>query len=125
MQIFSAVLALGLGILWADGTFNHAQAFTDKKQGEQYVCSFTGVGTKSFSRLDGKTSFTSDKGAVFEVLENQDFLQLRSAEIDPDNVNNAFTVYLIDKKTKRIRQISGAMRAAPMMADGRCQYLKK
>ena len=84
-------------------------------------CSFKGVGEREFSRQNSSDDFRSADGTVWQTLESEAFLQLRSAEIDPDYVTNPFTVYLYDKQSKRVRQISAAMRAAPMMADGKCQ----
>ncbi|MGC6439147.1 MAG: hypothetical protein ACON4Q_00735 [Candidatus Puniceispirillaceae bacterium] len=117
MKAYCAHLIFGLSL----GCVLSSTAFA----GGQYQCSFKGVGEKIFTRSADATHFTDQKGKRFDLLENADFLQLRSADIDPDNINNPFTVYLIDKNTHRIRQISGAMRAAPMMADGICQHVKK
>lgn len=89
--------------------------------GERLTCEFKAAGKKAFSRPSQDADFLDEDGRRFDTLENEAFWQLRSAEIATDNVNNPFTVYMIDKKTKRIRQISGAMRAAPMMSDGICR----
>ena len=105
-------------ILFALGLFSVGPAYS----AERMICQFKGVGEKQFQRLAGDTAFTDDRDTRFSVVETERFLQLRTAEIDPDYVTNPFTVYLIDKDTKRIRQISGAMRAAPMMADGVCAF---
>ena len=112
MMRIVTTISLALGLL----TFWPAMA------AERLLCQFKGVGEKQFARLAGDTAFTDDRDTRFTVLETERFLQLRSAEIDPDYVTNPFTIYLIDKETKRIRQISGAMRAAPMMADGLCAF---
>lgn len=100
------------------GLFLHAPAFGADKM----ICAFKGVGSKEFVRTADGTAFIGDDDKRLTVLETERFLQLRTAEIDPDYVTNPFTVYLIDKDTKRIRQISAAMRAAPMMADGVCTF---
>lgn len=85
------------------------------------TCDFKGVGIKEFSRAQTDADFTSKDGYQWDTLETDQFLQLRTSEINPDYVTNPFTAYLLDKKTGRMRQISGAMRAAPMMADGLCE----
>ena len=106
--------ALLLGVIMMAGSLE-AQA------GQSLFCQFKGVGTKQFDRPDAASDFLSKDGKRWQTLETDQFLQLRSADIDPDYVTNPFTVYLVDKNTKRVRQISGAMRAAPMMADGNCE----
>ena len=84
-------------------------------------CDFPHVGTKEFVRDKVTGDFTSAKEGRWQTLETGQFLQLRSPDIDEDYVTNPFTVYLYGKESQRIRQISAAMRAAPMMADGRCE----
>lgn len=84
-------------------------------------CDFPHVGTKLFTRDDVTGDFTSEKEGRWQTLETAQFLQLRSPDIKEDYVTNPFTIYLYDKKSKRMRQISAAMRAAPMMADGQCE----
>jgi len=84
-------------------------------------CSFMASGSKIFTHAQGTNEYEDEKGDIFEILARDEFLQLRSTQIDSDNVNNPFTVYLINRNTLKIRQISGAMRAAPMMSDGRCE----
>lgn len=91
---------------------------------DRYICNFKGVGIKNFTRHLSAPAFLDDKGKRFDALENASFLQLRSADLDEKSLYNPFTIYMIDKNTGRIRQISGAMRASPMMADGTCQYVK-
>lgn len=89
--------------------------------GQRLSCDFKGVGSKEFARASQGADFASQDGTIWQTLETEQFLQLRSAEINTDYVTNPFTVYLFDKNSHRMRQISGAMRAAPMMADGICQ----
>ena len=90
--------------------------------GQKLQCDFKGVGAAYFERAEEGLDFTSPDGYRWLTFESDDFIQLHSSKINPDYVTNPFTVYLYDKRTKRIRQISGAMRAAPMMADGVCQF---
>lgn len=89
--------------------------------GQVLSCDFPHVGTKQFIRDHATGDFTSPKDGRWQTLETDQFLQLRSPDINEDYVTNPFTVYLYDKKSKRMRQISAAMRAAPMMADGQCE----
>ena len=90
--------------------------------GQTLQCDFKGVGAAYFERAKEGLDFTSPDGYRWLTFESDDFIQLHSSKINPDYVTNPFTVYLYDKRTKRIRQVSGAMRAAPMMADGVCQF---
>ena len=89
--------------------------------GQLLKCQFEGVGIKQFQRASLADDFYSPDGERWQTLESDGFLQLRSAEIDPSYVTNPFTVYLYDKRSLRVRQISAAMRTSPMMADGRCE----
>ena len=89
--------------------------------GQVLSCDFPHVGTKQFIRDDATGDFMSPKDGRWQTLETNQFLQLRSPDINEEYVTNPFTVYLYDKKSKRMRQISAAMRAAPMMADGQCE----
>ncbi len=111
-------MRFSLNTIFIFGVMLHAPAFGADKM----ICAFKGVGSKEFVRTSDGTAFIGDDDKILTVLETERFLQLRTAEIDPDYVTNPFTVYLIDKDTKRIRQISAAMRAAPMMADGVCTF---
>lgn len=92
---------------------------------QKLQCDFKGVGTRTFERAVDEADFTSADGYRWLTFESDAFIQLHSSQIDPDYVTNPFTVYLYDKRTKRIRQVSGAMRAAPMMADGICEFSNK
>ena len=89
---------------------------------EVIKCSFKASGMKIFTHALSTNEYRDEKGNLFEILARDEFLQLRSTQIDIDNVNNPFTVYLINRNTLKIRQISGAMRAAPMMSDGSCEF---
>ena len=89
---------------------------------EVIICSFKASGTKVFTHSLSTNEYRDEKGNLFEILARDEFLQLHSTQIDVDNVNNPFTVYLINRNTSKIRQISGAMRAAPMMSDGSCEF---
>ena len=85
------------------------------------LCDFPHLGIKEFVRDEPFGDFSSAKEGRWQTLESERFIQLRSPDINEEYVTNPFTVYLYDKQSQRIRQISAAMRAAPMMADGRCE----
>lgn len=96
--------------------------FSTASASQVIKCSFKASGMKIFTHALSTNEYKDEKGKLFEILARDEFLQLRSTQIDIDNVNNPFTVYLINRKTSKIRQISGAMRAAPMMSDGSCEF---